>query len=321
MISNFLHLDHTLYEKIQHGQNEFPIQFYVDELYKFENRKFPLHWHFEPEFFVALGGDLKVQIGNHFIELKSGDGIFISSNTLHSFEQIDENDMCKCPNIVFSTEMIAPHTSIIYQKYVRPILTNSELPYFVLYTDIPWHNEISSNLSTIFALLHQYGLKSPFGAFPDIHLNSELLKEACFEMQVQCSLNQIWQSIYNHMDQIPRITHTQKDMQYQVRLQKMLSYIHQNYMNEVSLQDISVSANISKSEASRCFHSFLNCSPIEYLLEHRIESAKRLLCYTLHSIQEICLECGFHSSSYFIKVFKKKVGMTPREYRINSNIP
>lgn len=75
MISDFLHLDHTLYEKIQHGQNEFPIQFYVDELNKFENRKFPLHWHFEPEFFVALAGDLKVQIGNHFIELKSGDGI------------------------------------------------------------------------------------------------------------------------------------------------------------------------------------------------------------------------------------------------------
>ncbi|MCM3039569.1 helix-turn-helix transcriptional regulator [Paenibacillus motobuensis] len=36
----------------------------------------------------------------------------------------------------------------------------------------------------------------------------------------------------------------------------------------------------------------------------------------IDSIQEICLECGFNSSSYFIKVFKKKVGMTPREYRI-----
>lgn len=178
--------------------------------------------------------------------------------------------------------MIAPHTSIIYQKYVRPILTNSELPYFVLHTDIPWHNEILSNLSAIFALLYQYGLKSPFGSFPDIHLNSELLKEACFEMKVQCSLNQIWQSIYNHVDQLPKITHTQKDVQYQVRLQKMLSFIHQNCMNEVSLQDISVSA-----------------------------------CYTTHSIQEICLECGINSASYFIKVFKKKVGMTPREYRIN----
>ncbi len=105
-------------------------------------------------------------------------------------------------------------------------------------------------------------------------MNVEHLEENCFEMQVQCYLNQIWQSIYNHLDQIPKITQTQRDIQYQVRLQKMLAFIHQNYMNPVSLQDISISASISISEASRCFHSFLNCSPIEYLLKHRIESSK-----------------------------------------------
>ncbi|WP_082825229.1 helix-turn-helix domain-containing protein [Paenibacillus jamilae] len=162
-----------------------------------ENRRFPLHWHFEPEFFIARGGELKVQIGNHFIKLNSGDGIFISSNTLHSFEQINENDICKCPNIVFSAEIIAPYTSSIYQKYVRPLLTNSNLPYFVLHSDIPWHKEILNKLFDVFA------------------------------------------------------------------------------------------------------------SPIEYLLKHRIESSKRLLCSTTRSIQEICLECGLNSSSYFIKVFKR----------------
>ncbi|QYK67466.1 helix-turn-helix domain-containing protein [Paenibacillus sp. S02] len=214
---------------------------------------------------------------------------------LHSFEQISEHDRCKCPNIVFSAELISPHTSIIYKTYVRPILANSELPYFVLHADNPWHNEILNKLSSIFSLLHQYGLKSPFGDFPDIHQNAESLEGACFEMQVQCNLNQIWQSIYNHLDQIPKITQSQKDVKHQVRLQNMLTFIHQNYMNEVSLEDISLSANISKSEASRCFHSFLNCSPIEYLLQHRVESSKHLLSYNTLNIQEISLECGFNS--------------------------
>ncbi len=166
MLTQITHLDNTLYESIQHGQNDFPIQYYVDELYKLENRRFPLHWHFEPEFFKAQGGELKVQIGNHFIKLNSGDGIFISSNTLHSFEQINENDICKCPNIVFSAEIIAPHTSSIYQKYVRPLLTNSNLPYFVLHSDIPWHKEILNKLFDVFSLLHKYGLQSPYGSFP-----------------------------------------------------------------------------------------------------------------------------------------------------------
>ncbi|MFD1178624.1 helix-turn-helix domain-containing protein [Paenibacillus puldeungensis] len=320
MITDILHLDHTLYEKIQHGQTDFPIQFYVDELYKFENQKFPLHWHFEPEFFIAQGGPLRVQIGNQFLELNPGDGIFVSGNTLHSFEQIHESDRCKCPNIVFSAEMIAPLTSTIYQKYVRPILANVDLPYFVLYADVHWHKEILIKLSSIFALLQQYGLESPFGDFPDIHLNADHLEETCFEMQVQCNLNQIWQNIYQHLDQIPRVTQTQKDVQYQVRLQNMLTFIHQNYMNEVSLQDISHSANISKSEAARCFHSLLGCSPIEYLLQHRVEASKRLLSYTIQNVQEISLECGFNSPSYFIQVFKRKVGITPKEFRANTNI-
>ncbi|ANY69340.1 hypothetical protein BBD42_24780 [Paenibacillus sp. BIHB 4019] len=313
------HLDHTLYEKIQHGQKDFPIQFYIDELYTFENKKFPLHWHFELEFFIVQDGPLRAQIGNQFIELSPGDGIFVNGNTLHSFEQVHKEDRCKCPNIVFSAEMIAPHSSIIFQKYVLPILINSDLPYFVLYAGIPWHKEILNKLSSIFSLLHQYGLKSPFGDFPYLPLNTEHREEACFEMQVQCVLNQIWQSIYRHLDQIPKIAQTQKAIQYQVRLQKMLAFIHQNYRFEVSLQHISLAANISKSEASRCFHSFLNCSPIEYLLQHRVESSKHLLSYTAYNIQEISLECGFNSPSYFIKIFKRNTGMTPREYRANSN--
>ncbi|MCG7381366.1 AraC family transcriptional regulator [Paenibacillus sp. ACRRY] len=315
MIADNSHLDQTLYEKIQHGHKDFPIQFYIDELYQFKNLKFPLHWHFEPEFFIAQGGPLRAQIGNQILELNPGDGIFVNGNTLHSFEQIHNHDRCKCPNIVFSAEMIAPHSSIIYQKYVWPILANSNLPYFVLYNNIPWHKEILNQLSSIFSLLHQYGLKSPFGDYPDIDLRVENVEEDCFEMQVQRILNQIWQSIYKHQELIPKINQTLRDVQHQVRLQKMLTFIHQNYMNEVSLQDISLSANISKSEASRCFHALLNCSPIDYLLQHRVESSKRLLCHTTLNIQDISLECGFNSPSYFIKVFKRKAGMTPREYR------
>ncbi|MNB90988.1 Melibiose operon regulatory protein [compost metagenome] len=315
MRADTMPLDHTLYETIQHGQNDFPIQFYVDELHKFLNRKVPLHWHFEPEFFVARGGTVKVQVGNHCIELCPDDGIFINSNALHSFEQVYDNDRCKCPNIVFSAELIAPHTSILYQKYIRPILINRSMPYFILHSEIPWQREILDELSYVFALLQEFGLQSPYGSFSALDFNIENLSATCFEMQVQCHLNQIWQSIFNHVEQIPAVAQDQRDIQFQVRVQQMISFIQRNYMNPVTLQDISMSANISKSEASRCFQSYLNCSPIEYLLQSRIEASQRLLYDTTQSIQEICSECGFNSSSYFIKVFREKVGMTPGEYR------
>lgn len=313
-------LDKTFFENTQHGQLDFPIQFYVDELHKFLNRRVPLHWHFEPEFFVARGGTVLVQVGHHRIELEANDGIFISSNTLHCFEQKSEYDVCECPNIVFSAELIAPHTSILYKKYIMPILGDKNLPYVVLHAQEAWHNEILKKLEKIFALLQQYGAESSYGSFPFLDFSVDSISEVGFEMQVQCLLNQIWLSFVEHRDQLPPVTTDKRELQYQVRLQNMLSYIQKNYMSAVTLQNISNAANISKSEASRCFHSYMKCSPGEYLLQYRIEAAKRLLHSTTRSIQEICSECGFNSPSYFIRMFRKKVGITPGAYRKENSI-
>ncbi|NRG31500.1 AraC family transcriptional regulator [Niallia circulans] len=313
-------LDKTLFENTQHGQLDFPIQYYVDELHKFFNRRVPLHWHFEPEFFVARGGSVLVHVGQHCVELKANDGIFISSNTLHCYEQKNENDVCECPNIVFSAELIAPYNSVLYKKYVMPILADKNLPYVILHAQESWHSEILIKLENIFALLQRFGSESSYGSFPFLDFNMDSISEVGFEMQVQFLLSQIWLSFVQHQKQLPTVPFGKRDLQYQARLQNMISFIKENYMNPLTLEDISNSANISKSEASRCFNSYVKCSPVEYLLQYRIEVAQCLLHGTIRSIQEISLECGFSSPSYFIRMFRKKVGVTPGEYRKKNSI-
>lgn len=313
-------LDSTFFENIQHGQLDFPIQYYVDELHKFSNYKVPLHWHFELEFFVARGGAVLVQVGNDQIKLEANDGIFISRNTLHSYKLINEDDLCECPVIVFSAELIAPHTSILYKKYIMPILSDKNLPYVVLHAKEKWHKEILIKLDYIFALLQRYGAESIYGSFPILDFDIDSISDVGFELQVQCLLNQIWLLFVEHRELLPVITTDKRELHSQVRLQNMISFIQKNYMNPVTLEDISNSANISKSEAARCFHSYLKCSPVEYLLQERIDAAKRLLHTTSRSIQEVCLECGFNSSSYFIRMFRNKVGVTPGEYRRENTI-
>jgi AraC-like DNA-binding protein len=54
---------------------------------------------------------------------------------------------------------------------------------------------------------------------------------------------------------------------------------------------------------------------VEYLLRYRIEKARGLLCSTGQSIKEVSRDCGFRSESYFSKVFRERVGTSPREYR------
>lgn len=54
---------------------------------------------------------------------------------------------------------------------------------------------------------------------------------------------------------------------------------------------------------------------IEYLTDVRMEKAKELLRNSSKSIKEICLEVGYADSSYFSRIFKKNVGVSPKEYK------
>ncbi|WP_281725116.1 hypothetical protein [Lachnoclostridium phocaeense] len=58
MYTSCLVTDEEMRELKQHGSSGYPILFYVDELYRFPDQTLPLHWHPEPELWVAEGGDV-----------------------------------------------------------------------------------------------------------------------------------------------------------------------------------------------------------------------------------------------------------------------
>ena len=96
----------------------------------------------------------------------------------------------------------------------------------------------------------------------------------------------------------------------------MLSYIYEHYAEAVTLVDIASAASVSRSEAGRCFHTYMGCSPIEALIGYRLQTAERLLAETSMTLQEIAAACGFHSVGYFSRQFKKIFGCAPREHRL-----
>ena len=98
-------------------------------------------------------------------------------------------------------------------------------------------------------------------------------------------------------------------------LKKMIRYIQNNYMESISLKQLSETANICEREVQRSFHNIIQQSPIQYLIHYRIEKACHMLDSGEQSIIDISNSCGFSSPSYFTKTFKSIVGCTPREYR------
>lgn len=92
-------------------------------------------------------------------------------------------------------------------------------------------------------------------------------------------------------------------------------YIDENYINNITLDDVSYHVNISSYYFSRIFKEATGQNFIDYLTELRIEKAKSLLITTQYSLKEICNLCGYSDPNYLSKIFKKKVGVTPTEYR------
>ena len=101
----------------------------------------------------------------------------------------------------------------------------------------------------------------------------------------------------------------------QERLQNMLTFIHQHFEDKLTLEEIAASASVSTRECIRCFQKTIDRTSIEYLMEYRMDRARKYLEETPMTVTDISLHCGFSSNAYFGKIFREKFGMTPLQYR------
>ena len=103
------------------------------------------------------------------------------------------------------------------------------------------------------------------------------------------------------------------------RLKSVLKYIETNYMNTISIDEISSVSGFSASHFMRFFKSAMGTSFTSYLSSYRLSMAARLLLLTNDSILDIALSCGYENLSYFNRSFKKRYKKTPSEYRRGSD--
>ncbi len=299
-------------ELVRHGSKDFPIQYYVNSITK-EAGGVPLHWHPRAEFFTVYKGKVRVRAGSAELTLNAGEGIFVNANTLHSYSQAENTD-CLCPDIVFSEELISPLNSAINRLYIMPLIMDERLPFIRFTPDGGWKSGVLELLDEVCALMQKYGKAGAYGE-PEHVEYSHSPESACFEMEVQRALNRIWQELFTHREECATLSPIKNEHALQIRMQNMLGFINENYSRRITLRDIAQAANISKSEASRCFQSYLGTSPVNYLLEHRLQKAMQLLRSSEMTVNAIAIECCFGSSAYFCKIFRARTGLTPMQYR------
>ncbi len=98
-------------------------------------------------------------------------------------------------------------------------------------------------------------------------------------------------------------------------MNQIVEYVRQNYMNDLSLEEVAEHVNLSVCYLSNYFKGQMGVNFTDYLTQLRMEKAKELLIHTNEKIYRIAEMVGYQNSQYFVTIFKKKLGVTPAEYR------
>lgn len=282
--------DETLRETVRHGSNNYPFAYYLEDFWQFDFHRIDWHWHHEVEFLYAAKGDVFCLVGTDQFQLKKGCGLFVNSGILHRFEAKDNT---LNPNIVFSPSLLAPEKSLIYEKYIDPVLRSS-VAYQLLDPRTDWQDQMLRLLIKIFSLQET---------------------ETENELQTAQLLMQIWDLLFRHLDTSSASSGLNRVNLQQARLQTMMQYIQDHYAEEITLEDIAASASVSKSGALHIFQTYIRISPVAYLIQYRLKQAAELLCTTESAVSSIAEQTGFTSAGYFCRKFRQHYCMSPMEYR------
>ena len=101
------------------------------------------------------------------------------------------------------------------------------------------------------------------------------------------------------------------------RVEKVMEYINLNFDKQISLAEVARIANMTEVSFSRFFKNRTGVSFIDSLIEIRLGHASRKLIDTTEAVSEVAYNCGFNNISNFNRIFKKKKGCTPKEFRDN----
>lgn len=286
--------DNDLKSTLSYGTKEFPFTAFRDAVEAYKDRYVEAHWHREFQFSAVVRGNVIYRIGGTGLHLSAGDIIFVNSGVIHRCDT--ENSGLK-DNILFSPEFGAVPGSTVYEKYVEPFLT-SDLEYRVF----PRNKPATAAVSVIVGRI--------CGMFDS--------NDSLRELKLLTLVSSLWELLLADAENIVKRATSQKNRMVNIRLQKMIEYIHSHYSEHIHLEDIAAAANVSQSEAIRCFRAGIQTSPVNYLNDYRLLQARERLVSSNETVTSVAFSSGFESPGYFSRVFKEKFGCTPNDYRKNA---
>jgi len=249
------------------------------EAYMFKGimQKFPNHFHDHYVIGFIESGQRYLSCRNKEYIIDAGDLTLFNPGDNHTCEQVDGGTLdYRCINI-------KPEAM---RKAVLEITGKEYLPYFK--EQVLFHSELASLLKELHSIV--------------------MLGEKGFQKE-EMFLFIIQQLITEYADVVTAPAAGEANAE----IKAACDYLENNYMNNITLDDLSALAGLSKYQLIRSFTKEKGISPYCYLETVRIGRAKKLLEQGVAPI-DVAFKTGFTDQSHFTNFFKKLIGLTPKQY-------
>lgn len=281
---------------------------YVNRSEELESYMGILHSHDFIEISYVISGRGNHVLGDDSYTVSAGDLFVISGDVTHGFFPLD--DAAEPPvvyNIVFTSKFL-DENAIDSAEFKE--LSNSRL----LQASVPADIDALSAKPYFSFLGVQY---DEIGSiFEKMHKEYRFCKKGYCDI-LRANLVELIVKIMRFMlepternDSFANVSEKHRKL-----IEYAMNYIRQNFSSDISLDDIALSAGVSKSHFSRIFRDATGDTYINYLLSVRIHEACRLLRTSEYNITNVALMSGFKDIKHFYDIFRRTMNCTPKEYR------
>ncbi len=253
---------------------------------------FPIHYHEEFELnFIKNAKGAKRVIGDHMEEIGEYELVLIGPNLQHTWYTN------KCTSQEITEVTIQFHKDLFDEKFLR----RNQLSFIRTMLDNALRGLLFS-FETSSLLAHRLLRLNKKDGFESL---SELMS-ILHELSISRNTRILSNSTFNNIDHIAYNSR---------RIEKVMEYMNVHFEEPISLADMANLTNMAESAFSRFFKTRTGMTFIDSLTEIRLGHASRMMIATTKSVSEIAYETGFTNISNFNRIFKKKKGCTPKEFK------
>ena len=255
------------------------------------------HHHTEFEISVFKSGNGIYTVGKKQYNFQKGDVFMFSSDEIHCITDISANQPMDLINIHFEPRFIwSTGNDMFDAKFLKIFYERNGNFQNRLDRDNP-ATEIIRNI--IFGIENEFNKKQPE-----------------YELMIKVELLKLLVTAMRGYDYVNNSPSTFSVCSQSLRnLEKAMNYIDENLTENISLEQLSKSANMSRTYFCSIFKRLNGITPWDYITIKRIEKSIEILKTSNATVLEIAMKCGFNNSANFNRSFKKVTGKIPKDYR------